>query len=1052
MKSTPHLSFLLRLLLCGLAAGGARAAELELISRGAYPAGASQPGKMAVGDRRAFSADGRLFVFSSSATAVVPGLLDLNGQSDVFVKDRLSGATRLVSFAAGLPQWTGNGASFDPRLSPDGRYVVFLSRAQNLTATPTSEAQVFRHDLQTGATRLISHLAGQPTAPLPTPVLGIGDLSPDGRFVALYTSAPSSLLVPGTTDVNTFEDLFLWNESGDTFQLVSHKVDLPLETAGLDGLYRNVRVAAGGLAAFVGPRRLAIAANGGVRQAYIFDPATGNNVLASPSTTPGAASNGDSSDVCALTPDGRYLLYTSFALDLVAGQADGNFANGPDLFLYDRAAATVELVSEKSGQPGRTGNGPTACGAISDDGRFVLLRTEATDLVAGVTDVGGTWDLIRQDRQNGSRVFITAAAADPATATGCAFVSPAATFLDPKYLALTADGGKAIFNCFGTAIYAFPLIGVGLGDPWSFRWDEGLAAIELAIGLPGNSATAPPSRPLAMSADGAAALYDTDFPGELTGAPHLARDTPQFLLGEDGRGPVELVAPAAFAGRGSGSVATAAFYSAFAGPPPRAFASEDGSKVAFLTASREICGDAVADPLCLLERASGAMTQVPAAAGEKIHPLGFTADGRHLLVESLGALAAGDGNADWDLYLYDTVAASFEIVSRAAGSSAATGNRASRSLRDGMSGLLTPDGRRLVFDSRADNLVAGSTVSSSYENVYLADRVAGTTLLVSHRPGEPLAGGNGASTNARISADGRYVLYLSHATDLVAGMVDGQGTDSGDLYLYDVAAGTTALVSRFPDNTHISTGSQNLAFLSGDGRYVLHQSGYSLMLGMSDPDHSGGTYRYDRATATNTLVSHAAGDPLRSADEPCVPEGLSQNGRFALLSCAATNLAPGVSGRQAYLWDGQDGSIRLASHREGAPATGVGLINEGYPARLAPDGSRVFFATADANVIPGLADQPGSADVFAWERATGDVELLTPLFGASDTAGGSGCRFESGLAPPAAGGEHVLFYCASPSLALYDNNLAADLFLATLSRTLFADGFESGSTAAWDRP
>lgn len=1034
------------LLISSLAAGAAGAAELEMISRAAYSAGASQPGTVEVDHLRTFSADGRLYVFTSSATAVVPGLFDLNGQSDVFVANRETGVTRLVSFAAGLPQRTGNGASFDPRISAGGRYVFFMSRAENLTAAPTSGAQIFRHDLQDGSTRLISHLAGQPDAPLPAPLLGISDVSADGGHAAFHTSAASHLLVPGTTDVNTFSDLFLWNESGDSFQLISHKVDLPLETTGIDGPYQHARVGAGGLTAFVGPRRLAIGADGGPRQAYLFDPATGTNRLASPSTTPGAAGNGESTWLCDLSPDGRFVVYTSLATDLVPGQVDNSIAIGEaDLFLFDRSSGTVELVSEKPGQPGHGGNRMSGCGLVSGDGRYLLFRTAASDLVTGITD-GGGWDLLRRDRQSGTHVLLTPTAANPGVAAGGA--GPPNLSPEPKELALSADGATAIFSCSSSSVLSSGLQGMW---PWSLRWENG--ALEVAFGLADHPETTSQSTPVAMSADGEATLFSTPFPGQATGAPHLAVDAPQFVLGEQGEPPPKLVAPAAFAGRGSGTVGTAPFTTGGELSHPSAMVSQDGSKVAFLTDSREICGGAEREALCLFERGSGAVSRVQPSNSlfkDKLYPLGFTEDGSQLLIETSAALAAGDANEDADLYLFDTATRAFEIVTTAASSSTTSGNRASRALRHGYPGAMTPGGGRVVFESTAENLLTGATLPLGlWSHVYLRDRVSGSTLLVSHVAGQPLDAPARDSSDPRISADGNYVLYLSHATEMVPGMVDGQGPGSRDLFLYDVAAGTTTLVSRFPDNPHISTGSENDAFLSGDGRFVVHHSPYKLMPGMSDPSHPS-VYRFDRATGINTLVSHAAADPLHPANGLCSAAGMSQNGRFVLLLCSAGNLAPGVSGPQVYVWDGADGGIVLASHREGFPATGLAAVSSVNFPRISPDGSRVFYTSGDADVIPGLADQPGSADVFVWERETGGVELLTPLFGQSNVAGGTTCKFDAGFHPPAAGGENLAFYCTSPSLAPHDNNVDYDLFLATLSTPLFADGFESGSTAAWE--
>jgi len=99
------------------------------------------------------SANGRFVAFASGATGLVAG--DRNRAEDVFVHDRKSGKTTRVSMTSdGKP---GNGASFDPAISADGRYVAFVSEATNLVRGDTNgAADVFVHDRDTGRTSRVS--------------------------------------------------------------------------------------------------------------------------------------------------------------------------------------------------------------------------------------------------------------------------------------------------------------------------------------------------------------------------------------------------------------------------------------------------------------------------------------------------------------------------------------------------------------------------------------------------------------------------------------------------------------------------------------------------------------------------------------------------------------------------------------------------------------------------------------------------------------------------------------------------------------------------------
>jgi hypothetical protein len=83
-------------------------------------------------DETSMSADGKSVVFQSDATDLVGGVYDSNKATDVFVRNVQTGQTQLVS--ATPDGKVGNGRSFQPIISPDGRYVAFLSLATNLSS------------------------------------------------------------------------------------------------------------------------------------------------------------------------------------------------------------------------------------------------------------------------------------------------------------------------------------------------------------------------------------------------------------------------------------------------------------------------------------------------------------------------------------------------------------------------------------------------------------------------------------------------------------------------------------------------------------------------------------------------------------------------------------------------------------------------------------------------------------------------------------------------------------------------------------------------------
>src|SRR6185369_14398824 len=101
------------------------------------------------------------------------------------------------------------------------------------------------------------------------------------------------------------------------------------------------------------------------------------------------------------------------------------------------------------------------------------------------------------------------------------------------------------------------------------------------------------------------------------------------------------------------------------------------------------------------------------------------------------------------------------------------------------------DGRFVVFTSNATNLVPGQVDAENTQDIFLRDRVAGTTVLVSHSFTTPSVAAHDQSSIPVISADGSYVAFCSFATDLIPGFINsnggiipGTGVDTGlDVFL-----------------------------------------------------------------------------------------------------------------------------------------------------------------------------------------------------------------------------------------------------------------------------
>jgi hypothetical protein len=167
------------------------------------------------------SSDGRYVVFASLASDLVDGMLDDNAKFDVFLYDRASATTTLLSRATGQAR-SANGVSRNPTVSADGSTVTFISTAVNLVPGQSGAGawQVFVWSRSDGQLRLASHANGSPaSASNGNAGSGVDGFfralpSADGTFVVYLSTATD--IVPGQDDTNSDYDVFLWSLTTNT--------------------------------------------------------------------------------------------------------------------------------------------------------------------------------------------------------------------------------------------------------------------------------------------------------------------------------------------------------------------------------------------------------------------------------------------------------------------------------------------------------------------------------------------------------------------------------------------------------------------------------------------------------------------------------------------------------------------------------------------------------------------------------------------------------------------------------------------------------------------
>jgi len=386
------------------------------------------------------SADGRFVVFDSLASNLVSG--DFNNEIDIFIHDRQTGDTVRASLSSTGAEANGN--SLDPSISANGEFVVFTSSADNLVLGDTNTSiDVFVHDLIAGDTTRVSvSSSGAETngsSSIPT-------ISADGRFVAFASIA--SNLVPG--DTNGATDIFVHDRDANGTGVFDEpggisttRVDVASDGSQSDNFSNFPSISDDGrYVAFESFATNLVSGDGNnSRDVFVHDRVTGENIRVSVSSAGDEADkNSVANDISA---DGRFVVFSSSATNLVAGDTNG----ASDYFVHDRDANETGVFDEPGGvsttRVSVSSEGVQAddftCyppeAAISDDGRFVAFKTKATNLVPG--DTNDRCDVFLHDRA--------------ATAGGG---SEGDGGIETTRVSVSSAGGQGNGNTFGAAISA----------------------------------------------------------------------------------------------------------------------------------------------------------------------------------------------------------------------------------------------------------------------------------------------------------------------------------------------------------------------------------------------------------------------------------------------------------------------------------------------------------------------------------------------------------------------------------------------------------------------
>ena len=840
---------------------------------------------------RGISSDGRYVLFESSAGDLTAG--DTNNAGDVFVRDMISGTTLLVS--TNTSGNGGNGVSRSPVMTSDGRYVAFVSAATNLVAGDTNGIpDVFVRDLQTGTTTLASVGATSTGSFILPSSSESPDLTPDGRFVAFYSTATN--LVPGVTNAGEVyvRDLV----AGTTTWASTNARSLFQSVVGTTNeISCNQRISTNGQ--FVAFEACTNPVTGSYGRGIIlrYNLQTGlTDVIHTNANVPiGAAfENIHSLD---LTPDGRFIVF--------AANTNSTAGTNTAIYLWDAQSGTNTLISANlAGTISASAycENPT----IDASGRYVAFFSSAADLTADA--LVGTCHLYVRDVQAGTTRLV-----DVDTNGIGSGVNPTTV------PALSADGRSAAFECPDGNLV-----------PDDNNRDNDVFVRNLTTDTTDLISVHHPTLP-SLSPNGYSVIY-------------------------------------------SSSVSTNGRYVAFVSDADNLAASNTNRY-------RDVfVRDLLTGANFLVSTDTNSFA---AGAGMSAEPA-ISGNGRYVAFSSFADnLVTGDTNKAQDVFVRDLQAGTNALVS--VSTNHGFGDN------DSYSPSFSADGRYVLFRSLAKNLAPGSFTLGT-ENLFLRDMTADTNCALT----------TGGSAFTSITPDGHYVAFNGKPPGFV----------SSTLFVWDTLAGQRIYTNTTSSILNIS--------ISPDGRWLVYVT--------ASPSPSQ-LNAVDLITRTNFTISYMNTFAGR------LHAGLqfSSDGRF-LAYAAPTN---SVSLQNVFLYDFQTGTNLLISRPFDSSGTPNRLSDSPV---ISADGRYVAYRSFASNCVPN--DLNDLSDVFLYDRFAGATTLL------SVNASGPATANSSSFTPVFSGdGQTLLFQSWASDLFAQDGNDGGDLFALKLA---FTDSDGDGMDDQWE--
>ncbi len=882
----------------------------------------------------------------------------------------------------------GGGGSGAPIISPDGRYVLFASSANNLVLASNGlpiplrvppSLNVYLRDRTNGTTALVSvnlsGVAGGNSDSLPV------DVSTNGRYGVFESSA--SDLVPN--DTNNASDIFVRDLVSGTTALVS------INTNGVpgNGTSRTPAMTPDGhFVAFVSAATdLVPDDTNRIADVFVRDLQAGTTVLASVGALATNSTYLDSSEAPAVSAEGRYVAFFSTATNLVSGAPPGG-----ELYIRDLVAGTTTWASSYSRTVIPSNTVYSFNHSLSADGNYLAYEAvvpfffNATGAVLRFSLSSGLTDVISTNAAVSHVPYAEISSLDMSS--------------DGRFVAFVANGPSNGTTCVQLWDAANGSLTLVSGDPTN--------------GIPTNSICYRPT----VDASGRFVAFTSIATGLVSNA---LPDEYHLYLRDTQAGLTTLVDADT---NGIGSPVSG-------GAVPRM--TDDARFVAFECAdSSLVANDGNRDEdVFVRELATGAtefasghhpaLPSVTANGLSTLTPYCASSDGRYIAFASeANNLVPNDTNGCRDVFLRDLVSGTTILIS--GGTNGLIG--------DGFAtdAAVSPDGRYVAFTSSSDNLVPAGGTYSNMMDVFVRDTLLGTTTLVSVDTNDTRGG---LSFSAIVGISGRYVLFRSGTPRLapVTGFMTGE-----NLFLRDMQAGRTyaltingalPFVAATPDLGLIAYGDWGVtgylralyvwdaqtgariytgpapaygAVFTPDGKYLV--AGISTDL-----------YLITLSPRSSNLIDRTTNGHFRNLR-------ISTDGRWLACIRQSNN----GSTNQLFLYDLQARTSVRVDHQYDSAAGATGGTPDSPD--ISPDGRFVAYRSSATNIVAG--DFNGQPDLFLYDRLTGINTLLT-----TPVSGTTVANNRSLFPVFTADGSQLLFASSASDLTSSDFNHASDIFAKT---------------------